>query len=233
MRKVIDRESPIPLYYQLKEIIKSRAESGELMPNDMLESEETLSKLYNLSRNTVRKAISELKYEGLVYKIQGRGTFIKSPKISHRFVTVVSFTEELLARGMKPSSVLLGLKIETADGEVAEKLEINPGDKYYAIKRLRLGDGKPLGINLSRIPVKLCFGLDKYDLTSGSLYSLIEKEYGHKIIKVVRIMETIPADIEVANMLKIREAFPVLRIIGIAYNQDKIPMDYCVEYYID
>jgi len=233
MRKVIDRDSPIPLYYQLKEIIKSRIESGELMPNDMLEPEETLCNLYNLSRNTVRKAISELKHEGLVYKIQGRGTFIKSPKISHRFVTVVSFTEELLVREMKPSSVLLGLEIKKADGEVSEKLEIKPGDEYYAIKRLRLGDGKPLGINLSRIPVNLCFGLDKYDLTSGSLYSLIEKKYGHRIIKVVRIMETIPADIEIAKMLSIREGFPVLRIIGIAYNQDKVPLDFCIEHYID
>ena len=233
MRKVINRDIPIPLYYQLKEIIKSRIESGELMPDDMLEPEETLCEIYNLSRNTVRKAISELKHEGLVYKVQGRGTFIKSPKISHRFVTVVSFTEELLARGIKPSSVLLKIKLEKADKEVAEKLEINPGEEYYKIKRLRLGDGKPLGINLSRIPVKLCFGLDKYDLTSGSLYSLIEKEYGHRITKVVRIMETIPADAEVASMLKIRETFPVLRIIGIAYNQDKVPLDYCIEHYID
>lgn len=233
MRQIINRNSPIPLYYQLKEIIKSRIESGELMPNDLLEPEETLCSMYNLSRNTVRKAISELQHEGFVYKIQGRGTFIKSPKISHRFVTVVSFTEELLARGIKPSSIVIGIEVKKADTDVSEKLEINPGEEYYAIKRLRFGDGKPLGLNLSRIPVNLCFGLDKYDLRFGSLYSLIEEKYGHRIIKVIRIMETIPANNEVAKRLNIREGFPVLRIIGIAYNQDKVPLDYCIEHYVD
>ena len=122
MRDSMNRESPIPLYYQLKEIIKRRIKSGELLPNDILEPEEEMCKKYNISRNTVRKAISELEHEGLVYKIQGRGTFIKSPKISHRFVTVVSFTEELLARGIRPSSKLLGLEVKKANEEIAKKL---------------------------------------------------------------------------------------------------------------
>ena len=233
MKQTIDRESPIPLYYQLKELIKTRIESGELMPNDMLETEEELCSKYNLSRNTVRKAISELKHEGLVYKIQGRGTYVKSPKISHRFVTVVSFTEELLARGIKPTSKLLSLEVREADKEVAAKLEIDVGAPYYAVRRLRLGDGKTLGVNLSRIPVSLCPGLEQYDLTKGSLYSLIENKYGQKIVKVVRIMETIPADDDIAQLLGIRPGFPILNIVGIAYNQNKIPLDFCIEHYID
>jgi len=233
MKDCINRESPIPLYYQLKEIIKNRIESNELMPDDMLESEEEICKKYILSRNTVRNAISELKNEGFIYKIQGKGTFIKSPKISHRFVTVVSFTEELRARGIKPSSELLYLGIKKADKEIAEKLEIGIGGSYYEIRRLRLGDGKALGLNLSRVPVSLCPDLEKYDLKKGSLYSLIEEKYNHKVTKVIRIMETIPASEEIARILKIKKGFPILSIIGIAYNQNEIPLDFCIEHYKD
>ena len=98
---------------------------------------------------------------------------------------------------------------------------------------MRLGDGKPLGVNLSRIPVSMCPNLERYDLTKGSLYTLIEEKYGHEIKKVIRIMETIPADDYIAKMLGIRKGFPILNILGIAYNQHKTPLDFCEEHYTD
>ena len=128
---------------------------------------------------------------------------------------------------------MLYLRIKKADKEIAEKLEIGVDDPYYAIRRLRLGDDKPLGLNLSRVPVSLCPALEKHDLTKGSLYSLIEEKYNHKVTKVIRIMETIPASEEIAKILKIKKGFPILSIIGLAYNQNRIPLDFCIEYYTD
>ena len=232
-KDTIDRNSPIPLYYQLKEIIKSRIESGELLPDDPVEPEWEICKKFDLSRSTVRKAMTELKHEGLINQVQGRGTFVNSPDISHRFVTVVSFTEELLARGIKPSSKLLAVGLDKADKKIAEKLEIKIGEPVYSIRRLRLGDGKVVGVNLSRIPASLCPGLLDCDLTKGSLYTLLEKHYGHQIKKAVRILETLPVDGEIAGLLGLREGFPILNISGVSYNQDKVPIDFCLEHYTE
>ena len=233
LERKIDRNNPLPLYYQLKNLIKTKIESGELIPGDLLEPEWEICQKHNLSRNTVRRAMADLKNEGLIYQIPGKGTFVSSPKISHRFVTVVSFTEELLARGMKPSSKLLKTDIIPADQEVAGKLEIKEGDSVYLIHRLRFGDDKLLGLNISRIPMSVCPGLLDYDLTEGSLNTIIENQYGHQIVKVLRVLETIPADDEISEKLGITKGVPVLSIQGISYNQHKIPIECCNEYYID
>ena len=79
----IERESPIPLYYQLKQLLVERIKHNELQPGDIFPTEEQLQKKYQLSRTTVRQALKELEIEGLISRHRGRGTFVSRPKISH------------------------------------------------------------------------------------------------------------------------------------------------------
>jgi len=233
LKRSLDAKSPIPLYYQIEEKIREKIQTGIYLPGQKIPSETELYSILGVSRNTIRKAYQDLYAEGLIEKKQGKGTFVCVPKISHKFVTVVSFTQELIARGITPTSTILSLAVRKADNDTAGKLQIAVGDPVIYIERLRYGNGKLLGYNLNRVPESLCPGLDKVTIKNESLYTLIEKKFGHTVTKAERTMETIPADPFIARTLNIQEGYPVLKILGIAFNQERRPFDYCIEYYID
>ncbi len=233
VKEKLNIASPIPLYYQIEEMIREYIQTGIFLPGMQMPSENVMYSLLNVSRNTIRKVYEDLTIEGLLEKKQGKGTFVGIPKISHKFVTVVSFTQELIARGIVPSSRVLAIRTKGADKEVAEKLQIQEGSSVIYIERLRYGNGKLLGYNLSRIPEYLCPNIENIEIKDESLYTLIEKRYGHTIVKADRSLETIPADSFIASQIHVQEGFPVLKIVGVAYNENRSPFDYCLEYYID
>jgi DNA-binding transcriptional regulator YhcF (GntR family) len=76
---VINRDVPIPIYYQLKQLIKDQVERGVLKPGDQIPSEDELCTRYGISRTPVRQALTELVHEGLLVRIHGRGTFVAEP----------------------------------------------------------------------------------------------------------------------------------------------------------
>ena len=232
LKNCISMSNHVPLYFQIEEKIREFIEKGDFLPGMRLTAENELSLLLEVSRNTIRKVYQDLTAEGVVEKQQGKGTFVSQPKISHKFVTVVSFTEELIARGIKPSSKLLTQEIRKADKEVAEKLKIKEGDPIIYIERLRYGNGKLLGYNLSRVPLFMCPGLEKLKIGDESLYLLIEKMFGHVVVKAERSLETIPTDKVIAKCLNIKEGFPVLKTQGVVFDKAGIPFDNCLEYYI-
>ena len=79
----VDRSSPLPLHYQLKQHLLEKIESGEWKPNDLIPSEQEMQTSFGLSRITVRQALSDLVYEGLLIRERGRGTFVAPPKMTH------------------------------------------------------------------------------------------------------------------------------------------------------
>lgn len=228
---MINRNNPIPAYIQLKRIIKDQILAGRLMPGDRLEPEWKLAERYGISRNTVKKALDGLKQEGYIHQFQGKGTFVSQPRISHRFVTTISFTEELLARGLRPSSRLLegGELIPPAD--IAKELGLRKGEKVYKIRRLRFANDDPVGVNLSYIPCKICPGLLGEDLEKGSLYALIQEKYHFRIVKVRRDYETMPVDREIGELLEMELGSPVLKITGVVFNEMGKAVDYSIEHY--
>src|SRR5665647_2612042 len=79
---MLDETSPVPLYYQLQEIIRSRIESGQWQPGQQLPPEAELCEEFSLSRGTVRQALADLVREGLLHRRRGKGSFVATPKIS-------------------------------------------------------------------------------------------------------------------------------------------------------
>lgn len=96
---MLDKSSAVPLYQQLKEILQKKIEN-EMKPGDALPTEPEIEEKYKVSRMTVRRAIDELVIDGLVYKKQGKGTFVREAKIVHDVEKVTSLTEEMQERGM-------------------------------------------------------------------------------------------------------------------------------------
>src|SRR5260370_13733399 len=152
----IYRNSPLPRYYQLREIMRERIRSGEWKPGDLIPSERELGETYGISRMTARQAITDLVNEGLFYRERGKGTFVSQRKVTHQLIHLTGFTEDIRARGQRPGTKVISATMQLADEETAEKLRISLGTPIFRLQRLRLADGEPLAIELSQINFKGC-----------------------------------------------------------------------------
>lgn len=173
---MVDRTNPIPMYLQVKNELEQMIKSGELKSDDRIFSESELCEMYNISRITAKKALDDLVRDDFVYRIQGRGSFVKGPKIDHRLTNFYSFTEEVKSRGMIPGSVILNAEIITPNQEVIDNLNLGADDKVYYIRRLRMANNAVIALDHSYIPYSLCAHLTKEDLTDHSLYEMLSMQ---------------------------------------------------------
>lgn len=208
---MIDKNSPLPIYYQIVEHIKSIIEKGELKPGDCLPSEREFAERYGISRMTVRQAVNELVSEGYLYRIRGKGTFIAEKKIEQKLAGLTSFTEDMRARGMEPSSKLIRFEIVPANNKLAKQLGIKENAPVYDIVRIRLADNEPMALENTYIPANLVKGLTE-EIISQSLYSYIEEKLDLKIKDSDQAIEASVADEKQSKALEIKKGSPILFI---------------------
>lgn len=167
-------DSDIPLYSQLVSIVKRNITAGTLDPGDLLPSEAELCKTFNVSRSTVRQAIGSLEAEGLVVRKQGRGTFVAEPKMRRKTENVYSFTSEISAMGLTPSSTLIDFEVLKPTPDMIKVLELTmPDAKVYRFTRIRNVDGEPLILETSFYPQYIYPKLTRDLLRTHSFYSLL------------------------------------------------------------
>jgi GntR family transcriptional regulator len=210
----IDKKSPIPAYYQLKNIILQKIEQGAYSAGSLIPSERELSEILGISRMTVRQALTELVLEGVLHREKGKGTFISQPKLEQKNMT--SFSETVIREGLVPTTEILHFSNGLVPEEIWNQLEIKPDDKVYVLRRLRLASGQPVGIEEDFIPEKYCPGFESCDLT-GSLYRLLREEYGLEIAYADHIIESSAPSKEERELLQITKAIPVLKVTCVNY----------------
>jgi GntR family transcriptional regulator len=214
----IDKKSPIPAYYQLKNKLKDKIESGEFVPDQPIPSERELSENLNISRMTVRQALSQLVSEGFLYRERGRGTFVSKTKFEQR--NIMSFSDIVKKKGLTPKTKILHFKKIEASEDIKDILQLKTHELIYDIKRLRLANDVPIGIEEVFIPEKFCPNLEKYDLTA-SLYKLIREEYSYAISHVDNTIEACKPSKEEKVLLNLHGSTPVLKVSGINYTQSE------------
>lgn len=166
------------LYYRLAEALKTDIESGRWQPGDQIPTELELGQRHGVSRTVVRQAVGLLVNSGVLRRVQGRGTFVLPPRLRQDPRRLISFTTDMLNRGLSPASKLLSAQLIPSSVDVAQRLEINPGDPVWEIERLRLADGKPMGLQTAFLPVRVCPDLAIDRLHGGSLYALLREQFG-------------------------------------------------------
>ena len=149
---MLERSSPLPLYHQLKQLLADRIHSGDWKPGDLIPGEHELQDRYHLSRTTVRQAMQELEREGFVTRHRGRGTFVAHPRVVHSPEVRASFSDYLLAQGIKAGWRVLTAEVVPAPLDVAARLHIASGDPVFHSRRLRLADDVPLGYLEAWVP---------------------------------------------------------------------------------
>ena len=171
-------DSHTSLSCQLGQAIRSMIEDGELEPGDMIPTEEAFCNAYGISRSTVRQALQELVCDGLLARVRGKGTFVQGPKLRRKMENVYSFTHEMTASGLQPSSRILAFQKTRPGKEVAKALFGNGDSKeeVFVIIRSRLANGVPLLLETAYIPVCKIPGLTEEKLQGGSLYDVLRDE---------------------------------------------------------
>lgn len=222
----LDRTSPVPLYHQLKEALLTQIKEGRFKPGQAIPPEWELCERYGVSRITVRRAISELEYEGYVERQQGKGTFVIHPRIRREIGRMTSFSEEMRAQGRRPGSQLLNLQHKPADESIAFLLDLEEGDLVWIVERLRLADDEVVSYSISYLRLPHDVSLTPAELKKEvSLWALLERK-GIYLSEGDITLEAIAADAHYAKLLDVEEGAPLLVREGVNYSERGVPIEY-------
>jgi len=226
-RGVDNGRAPVPKYFRVKEAVLARIVDGTWPPGAMLPTEPEFCDEFGVSRITVRKAIGDLVHEGKVETVQGKGTFVATPKLGQRFVQrAFGIYADMEQRGLRLTTEILRQEVVSAPSDVAERLGLRAGVPVHDIVRLRSVAGEKFLISTMYIPEDLCPGLIHEDLSTGSLYTLLRDRYGLKIGRGERSLEAVPAAQLEARLLDLALASPLLRLDSMAYLPDGRAFEY-------
>lgn len=204
------RKNGIPAYKQIQTSILKRLEAGQLRAGDVVESERELAKIHGVSLMTARHALAGLEREGKVLRRRGAGTFVAPPKI--HFNKLMSYTEQMSARGLPVSSKLLSLNVIDMEPELAARLALPASSRLVKLERLRLGGDEPFAIETCYLSADDFGGLIRARLDRASLFSILEQDYGLQIAHADEEVDATPADNHTARVLRIPPGSALLRI---------------------
>lgn len=221
----IERNSPLPLYYQLKHLLEGKIANGGWKPGDILPTELSLQKEHNLSRTTVRQAFRELELEGLVTRFRGRGTFVAEPKVIHSPEPENSLTNFLIQQGKNPGWKIISSQLCLPSETVAARLQIKKDVEVFCLRRLRLSDEEPIGYLVSYISPAFQDAIDKESMEKDSSLDYL-KGNGHLInSRAQRIFEAVPAQEEEAALLGVDVGAPMFQVRRLVTSQDSLPIE--------
>lgn len=225
--KQLNKEVPIPLYYQLKELLLDfihHEESYTVIP-----TETQLCEYFDISRSTVRQALGELTSEGYLERHKGKGTMILPKKIKQEFLEVLeSFNDEMQEKGLSPHTKVLALELVVPPLAVAISLQVPQGGKVVHLKRLRSINNEPIVLVSTYLPTHAypLGGLLDDDLEKESLYYLMRTKYGVEIESSRRVLEIRSANEADAKLLQIAPLDPVHYIETTSFDEKGSPIEF-------
>ncbi|MBN1226081.1 MAG: GntR family transcriptional regulator [Deltaproteobacteria bacterium] len=220
------KNEAIPLYYQLETILRKRIASGDLALGDLLPSEEALSKEYNLSRITVRQALSSLENDGLIERKRGKGTFVLKKPTYLESPKFTGFIEDLISMGIHTESKVLDISMVEGPQNIREYLKVAEGNKLFRIEKLRLVEESPFSYILNYLPFEIGQKIKKEDLIAKPTLIILEDNLGIKATKAVQSIGATIADTYVAALLGIRVGDPLLKGERTVFNVKNKPVEY-------
>ena len=223
---MLNENSPLTLYYQLKNIMIDNIDKKVWKFNAKIPSERELCEIYQVSRITVRQALKELESEGYLYRKQGRGTFVTGHKFVQRLSDFYSFSDEIRKMGAVPSARILSYDLMAVDQSAARKLGISAGDKAFVIKRLRLADEEPFALEVSYVVYQYAQRLTQEAVRDKGLYNALEQCCNVISTDAVETFEAVNVTGEDAALLKIDSNAAALHLNRTTYSEGFI-IEYC------
>lgn len=213
------------LYLEIMEYLRQQIRDGVLKPGDRIPSERELAERFRASRMTVRHALNQLAWEGIIDRQQGRGTFVAEPKIPLGLQYLTSFSEDMRRRGLEPSSRILSVEVVEADPATSAALGLTVDRRVTDLRRIRYANGQPLSLEFVLVPYRVLPDLadDVREAVQGgrittfSLYERMERS-GIVLHRARQTVEAAAATAEHARLLKAREGSPLLLLTRLTYD---------------
>ncbi len=218
--RTLDKNVPIPLYFQLEKLILEEIESGAYPVGSMIPTEKELSQMFDISRTTVRQAITDLVQKEQLYRIKSKGTFVSRPKISQEFIqSILSFNEDVMHAGRTPSTEVLDLKIVRLPQEIAVQMGLAADTNAIYLYRKRYADADPIVRVETYLPYDTCSFLLEHDFTRESLYDVLSTQDNTKVTRIKRLCEARPANSEDVAVLGIKRGRPIQHFNSFGYTR--------------
>lgn len=230
--KELDRNTPIPLYFQLKSILLNDIKEGNFTEGDAIPTEIELVNYYQISRSTVRQAISELVQEGWLVRKASKGTFVTRAKETPSYIrSFEPFHQQVTRLGKTPRTELIDLSVITPTEDIAQKLNLQPDQKVISMFRRRFADDIPMVTFLNYIPYDLCSFILSYDFRVHSLYKLFMDHPETRIKNTRTIVSALNATAEDIKLLNVKATTPMLCFNNISTTESGIIIDYAFAHY--
>lgn len=213
---MIDKSSPIPIYFQLKKDIVNKINKGIWIHGESIASERELCEMYDVSRMTIRQAIGELVQEGILIRKKGKGTYVCDPKVKQQ--DMMSFTEMINQMGKSLITEVVEFNIVDTPENLQDVFIL---EKVYKIVRKRIVDDECIAIENVFIPVDYCGYIDK-EMLCGSLYKILEN-YGYTINNSSSSIMAVSLDKDMKVAFSCQDNFPVLEMTSKVFaNNNKL-----------
>ncbi|MDN4037605.1 GntR family transcriptional regulator [Massilia sp. YIM B02443] len=227
------RAAEMPLYRRLAATLQQEIERGRYTANAPLPAERELAASFSVSRDTVRKAIRLLEEQGVLYSDHGRGTFAAPEAVRQMSRFLDSFTDDALKRGGVPGQRILGLDAVAADMAVASLLHLEAGAPLLRLRRLRLLNGTPVGLQDSWLHLPAGQTIRRQQLEAkGSLYRLLVEDLDLHPSECLESLSATAAGEDEAGLLGVPAGSPLLACERITLSDRRQPIEYCEMRYV-
>lgn len=220
----------VPAYIRIHDAIKKEIDRGVWEIGQRLPSERDLADDYEVSRMTLRQAITLLVEEGILERRVGSGTYVASHRVQEKMRGTTSFTEIVRSQGKMPSSQLISYQRKLANETEIQQLQLKATDTVVRMERVRFADNVPLVFEVASIPEKLIQSFNQEDITEHFFQTLTDN--GYEIGKSQQTIYAKNASERVANYLKVPKNHAVLALTQVSYFTDGRPFEYVHSQYV-
>jgi len=223
----VDRQSKLPLYDQIERNMRELIVSGKLKVGETVPSEWDLAQLYGVSRLTVRKALDELVRQCWLSKRPGVGTFVTKPSVTSIAPSKLSFTDQMIAIGRKPSNHLVSMSVETVSPEITRPLLLSNGEQVFCLTRVRLADNIPILLESAYLSLTRFPDLETAEgLAESSLYNFLLETYNVSVTRIEQTLKPVQLTEEQSSYLQTKPGKPSIRSEIVAYTSGGEPVEY-------
>jgi GntR family transcriptional regulator len=223
----IESESFVPKYHQVKQSLLKRIEF--MAPHERVPSEQELCDSAGVSRTTARKALEELEHDGIIYRVQGRGSFVNEPAKPQRFHFVqrrAGMFDDVAEHGQTLQSIVLEQQVVRAPDAISRKMGISAEDLVIRLVRIRVVEGLRIMLTTTYIPHVFAPGLENEDLADKSLYHVLEEKYGLNLSSGTRTIEAGLCRVEESEHLGLAIESPILVVSAVMFDNSGHMVEY-------
>jgi len=215
-----------PLHARIRTELRARILEGGYQPLERMPSESELGLAFEASRTTVRQSLGDLQKEGLIFTLQGKGSFVARPKAFQNVTRLTGLGESLAALGYDVLNVLQGVRYERPDAVVAARLALAGDARVCEIRRVRLLNREPVSLECTYVPEPIGRQLERADLVTRDIFLVLENDCGIPLGHADLRIDATLADEALSQALRYAPGAPVLRIERLTHDAAGRPIDF-------